>query len=365
MRLGFDAKRFYNNSTGLGNFARNLIQAFDEAGMREDITLFTPRVSGQYLDLLDLNQDRTVIPSRRRALWRQVGISKDIEKRSIDVFHGLSAELPLQMPKEVKSVVTIHDMLFRRFPTYYSYFDRMIYDRKTRRAVEKADKVIAISEATKRDLINYYGKEPEHIHVIPVICSMPKPLGNDQDSNSQSLKGVPDEYLLCVSRFERRKNHINLLKAISLLGNNAPHVVLAGAEGDQLKTVRSYISAHGLQGQVSVLVNPSDESLSQLYAGCKAFIFPSMYEGFGMPVLEAMQFGKIVLTSSNSSMSEITGETGLFFDPFEPESISSSIENATQSEIGTRSSKLNEQLGLFSTEKIVSSHKVIYNELAS
>jgi len=365
MRLGFDAKRFYNNSTGLGNYARNLINAFDERGMRDDITLFTPRVSSPFLGLLDQNQDRTVIPTKKRALWRQVGIARDLQKKQIEVYHGLSAELPLQVPEGVKTVVTIHDMLFRRFPTYYSYFDRMIYDRKTRRAVEKADRVIAISQATKQDLINYYGKDPDLIHVIPVICTMPNMNEAGQTSDADLISGIPEEYLLCVSRFERRKNHLNLLRAITSLGSNAPHVVLAGADGDQIKALRAFVKDNNLLNQVSIVVNPPGTILSQLYTNCRAFIFPSMYEGFGMPVLEAMQFGKVVMTTENSSMSEIGGESGLYFDAFDPENIAACINNASQSILSEKSTLLDAQLKLFSTDKIVSAHQNIYAGLAS
>lgn len=365
MRLGFDAKRFYNNSTGLGNYARNLIGAFDERGMREAITLFTPRVSSPFLGLLDQNQDRTVIPTKKGALWRQVGIARDLEKKQIDVYHGLSAELPLQIPEGVKTVVTIHDMLFRRFPTYYSYFDRMIYDRKTRRAVEKADRVIAISQATKQDLINYYGKDPDLIHVIPVICRMPIINEAGQTSDSDRISGIPEEYLLCVSRFERRKNHLNLLKAMASLGSNAPHLVLAGADGDQLKALRAYVKDNKLQNQVSIVVNPPGTILSQLYANCRAFIFPSMYEGFGMPVLEAMQFRKVVMTTENSSMSEICGDSGLYFDAFDPESIAECISSASQGKLDEHSALLGAQIELFSTDRIVKAHQEIYSGLAS
>ena len=365
MRLGFDAKRFYNNSTGLGNYARNLIDAFDEQGMGDDITLFTPRVSSQYLGLLDQNEHRTVIPTRKRALWRQVGIAKDLEKKKIDIYHGLSAELPLQIPSTVKTVVTIHDMLFRRFPTYYSYFDRMIYDRKTRRAVDKADCVVAISQATKQDLINYYDKDPELIHVIPVICTKPDQTSAGQKSDSGSVTGLPEEYILCVSRFERRKNHLNLLKAIVSLGSNAPHLVLAGTDGDQLKAVRTYVKDNNLQDQVSILVNPPGASLSQLYSKCKAFIFPSLYEGFGMPVLEAMQFGKVAMTTENSSMSEISGESGLYFDAFDPASIAACIGGATESVLGEKSALLEARLQVFSSDRIVAAHQDIYSKLSS
>lgn len=364
MKLGFDAKRFYTNSTGLGNYARNLISAMDEAGMRDHITLFSPRVSKPYLELYHQNEDRTVLPGRKRAMWRQVGISKDLKRERIDIYHGLSAELPLQTPKGLRTVVTIHDMLFRRFPTYYSYFDRMIYDRKTKRAVEKADRVIAISEATKLDLIGYYGLNEDKISVIPVICTMPQREHAGQITDKKPQLDLPEDYLLCVSRFERRKNHLNLLKAYASLPADAPPLILAGADGDQLKSVRTFVTENALSERVTILVNPPGEQLDQLYARCLAFVFPSLYEGFGMPVLEAMQYGKVVLTAEKSSMSEITGDAGLLFDPFEPDSIAERMKEISSTEIRDRQERgISERLNLFSPAEIVESHRSIYRDL--
>ena len=364
MKLGFDAKRFYNNATGLGNYSRNLISALDHEGLRSDITLFTPNVKREFEQLHASNSDRTVMPPRNKKLWRQFGIARDIRSSGVEIFHGLSAELPITPLGSVRSVVTIHDLLFRRFAAYYGYFDRMIYDRKTRSATSKADKVIAISDATKQDLVRYYNIDETKIEVIPVICETFKDHVALTKGEEQMISSLPSEFILCVSRFEKRKNHINLLRAYRDQAGQLPPLVLVGPEGDQLSEVREYIVSHDLESDVQMIISPGNSALQQLYAKCSAFVFPSLYEGFGMPVMEAMQHGKVVFTSENTSMSEITGSCGVLFDPKEPESIAESLVKYNDTELIKRiKESISGRLTKFSTSAIVSQHLELYRSL--
>lgn len=358
MRIGFDAKRLFNNATGLGNYSRRLIQTIQKFYPEIELHLFTPKVQSAYSSYSELGtvHEATGV----KWFWRQWGIQKSLDKSGIQIYHGLSAELPFKVPEGVKTVVTVHDVLYKRFPSFYKWHDRLIYHIKMKQALRNADRIIAISNATRRDLELYYGIEPEAIDVIPVLCQF-----GTHKPKAIIETGSMEPFILCVSRFEKRKNHINLLKAYSQLEPyERPRLLLLGAMGDAFPAIQNYIRMNGLSDDVIIRPYASESELITLYDTCEFFIFPSLYEGFGMPVVEAMQRSCIVCTSSGTSMEEVSGEYAFLFNPENPEEMAEAMKQALDPEL--RDSKrevLPAQLARLESGSIVRQYMEVYTGL--
>ena len=172
MRIGYDAKRAFNNTSGLGNYSRFVISAMARLFPENKYALFTPKQSTRFRSFYPQNPSVSVIePTGLNAkipgFWRVFNQLSDIKKNKVEIFHGLSNELPVGLSKAgIKSVVTIHDLIFLRFPELYKPIDRLIYKRKFAAACRQADKIVAISEQTKTDIIEFFGTAPEKIEVI-------------------------------------------------------------------------------------------------------------------------------------------------------------------------------------------------------
>lgn len=361
MRIGFDAKRYFHNETGLGNFSRSLINGFAELYPEHDYVLFSPSAPA------DFHNDKLEVVTRRRfhPFWRQLGIATDIERKLIDVYHGLSAELPYFTPQKTPMVVTIHDLIFMKYPEYYSTTDRFIYAQKTSHSIKHAHVVVASSERTKRDLEDLIGHTSSKIQVIYQDCD-PVFYKRAEASELESVKNkykLPASYFLTVSKFEKRKNHIRLIEAYQQSGINIP-LILVGKQGDIYSELIAKIEQLGLQDRVTVLTNIPTNELPVLYQLATGSIFPSEYEGFGIPVLESLAGGTPVLTSANSSMEEIGGNACHYFNPLDVESMSAAIQQFSDTALLNQlSSNIGERLPHFSNASLLQQHLNIYQSL--
>ncbi len=176
MRIGYDAKRAYYNFSGLGNYSRNIIQLMCRYYPANDYYLYTPGIREGTGDFppegVTLRTPSTIFTKKFTSLWRTAGLSKELAGDRLDLYHGLSNELPLNIARTgIRSVVTIHDLIFIRFPGLYPRIDRGIYKQKLRYAVKTADRIIAISEQTRRDLMEYAGASAAKISVVYQSCN--------------------------------------------------------------------------------------------------------------------------------------------------------------------------------------------------
>ena len=174
LRIGYDAKRLFNNFTGLGNYSRTLLANLAEYYPDNAYFLYSPKIAKNDETHFFLNSALFNVQLPKRgpgAYWRSVGIKRDLLKHKIQLFHGLSHEIPLGLEKaNIRSIVTIHDLIFERFPEHYPFIDRKIYSLKFRYACRHADHIVAISENTKQDIIEFYDIPPEKISVIYQSC---------------------------------------------------------------------------------------------------------------------------------------------------------------------------------------------------
>lgn len=331
LRLGFDAKRLFNNATGLGNYSRTLLQNLLYYYPDYAYFLYTPRVMKTPDTKTFLNSPAYSVhtpASYERLGWRTFGIRRQLKKHRIDLYHGLSNELPYGLDRmPLRSVVSIHDLIFRHYPHQYPRTDRMIYDLKTRYACRHADRIIAISESTKQDLMSFYGVPEHRIRVLYQTCAE-QFLQDKSDTLIEKVSRryqLPDEYMLYVGSITPRKNLLSILEAMTRMPKSMElPLVIVGSGKAYLDKVKSFIRQHGLDPYV-FFIQPLNEDLPFIYQKANLFIYPSLYEGFGIPIIEALFSRTPVITSQVSSMPEAAGPDSLLIDPTDVDAIGHAI----------------------------------------
>ncbi len=342
MNIGFDAKRAYHNGTGLGQYSRTLLNLLPDYYPEHQYYLFNPKASGKFT--ITGNSVHEILPSgflhkAFSSAWRSSWVKKDIERLKIDIYHGLSHEIPLGIEKTAtRSVVTIHDLIHERYPEQYNPIDVKIYSKKFRYACVHADKVIAISEQTKRDIIDFYKIPDKKIVVCYQSCkpAFSKPASTEEKNIVRQRYQLPDEFFLCVGTIIERKNLLNICKAIYLLRNelNIPLVVI-GDGGKYKQLVKDYIRQNGIEHKIIFLSESeaarssgsfkSSSDFPAIYQSAVAMIYPSFFEGFGIPVLEALCSRLPVITSNVSCLPEAGGPGAYYADPHSAEEIAAGM----------------------------------------
>lgn len=314
MKIAFDAKRFFHNTSGLGNYSRDLVRILSEYEPDNEYLLLNKNKSERGKDILE-HPNVQFIETSKGNLSRQLKMGKDAQKQGADIFHGLSGELPLKWDsKPIKKVVTIHDLIFVRYPQYYSFFDRKIHFWKFKKAAATADKIIAISEQTKRDIIRYLKVPETKIEVIYQGCHH----AFKEQQSPELMEAVkekfklPERFVLNVGTIEDRKNLLNVVKAVN--GTEIPLVVV-GRKTKYYKKIESFLKKNKMEKQVLFLEGVSMDELACLYKLADIFVYPSFFEGFGIPVIEALFSKTVVVTSNTSCLPEAGGKDSVYVNP--------------------------------------------------
>ncbi|QBA23763.1 glycosyltransferase family 1 protein [Chryseobacterium indologenes] len=314
MKIAFDAKRFFHNTSGLGNYSRDLVRILSEYEPENEYLLLNKNKSERGKDILE-RPNVHFIETSKGNFSRQLKMGKDAQKQGADIFHGLSGELPLKWDsKPIKKVVTIHDLIFVRYPQYYSFFDRKIHFWKFKKAADTADKIIAISEQTKRDIIEYLKVPESKIEVIYQGCHH----AFKEQQSPELMEAVkekfklPERFVLNVGTIEDRKNLLNVVKAIS--GTEIPLVVV-GRKTKYYQKIERLLKKNKMEKQVLFLEGVSMDELACLYKLADIFVYPSFFEGFGIPVIEALFSKTVVVTSNTSCLPEAGGKDSVYVNP--------------------------------------------------
>jgi len=338
--IGFDAKRIVSNTTGLGSYGRTLINALAEAEHTgSDFRLYAPDSGRDDLRQQVINSERIrfVYPKNAKYritkdLWRQRGIVRDLKNDGVTLFHGLSGELPVGIHKSgIHSIVTIHDLIFMRHPEYYKWIDAKLYARKFHRTCREADRIIAISECTKRDIVELGGVDPAKIDVIYQSCgkSFQHPVDEEFDRQVKAQYQLPSRYILNVGTIEQRKNVLLAVNALTQLPEEL-HLVIVGRATKYVDEIKAAITKNGLQQRVHLLHNIPNEELPAFYHMAESFVYPSRYEGFGIPIIEAIQSRLPVVACTGSCLEEAGGPHSLYVDPDDVEGMAHAIELVTK-----------------------------------
>mgnify|MGYP002853968474 CR=1 FL=1 len=331
--IGIDAKRIVRNSTGLGSYGRTLVN--DLAALNEfDLRLYAPddgmtQLRSQIVgrENVEFCYPRHAHTGLGKALWRTRGMLKQLQRDGVQLYHGLSGELPKGISqKGIQTVVTIHDLIFLRHPEYYRKADVKIYTWKFRQALQEADRIVAISECTRRDICELGQVAPKRVDVVYQSCA-PRFTTEPATYRMWQVRDkydLPDRYVLNVGSIEERKNVLLAIKALPRLPEDVS-LVIVGRQTPYSDELHEYVLENRLQGRVQMLHNVPDDDLPSLYRMADCFVYPSRYEGFGIPIIEAIRQGLPVVACTGSCLEEAGGPDSIYVDPDDDEAMAHAL----------------------------------------
>lgn len=338
MVLSFDAKRFFHNSRGLGNYSRDIIRLLMAYYPENDYVLFNPKPLEKALysppPHANVIVPKSFFYKTFPGLWRSKGSLADIRKVGTDIFHGLNQELPQGIHKtKIKTVVTIHDAIFIRFPELYDSFYRKIFTAKNKYSCRVADRIIAISEQSKADAIEFFDADPSKIDVVYQGCNaiFRETITQENINAIRQKHKLPEHFLLYVGAIEKRKNIELIINALSI-GKITTPLVIIGSKSKYYEHIFHLVTKLNLENQVFFLHGIPTEDLPVIYKSADIFIYPSIFEGFGIPILEALCTGTPVITSNGSCFAETGGDAAAYIHPDNPEELAEVIKTILSSE---------------------------------
>jgi glycosyltransferase involved in cell wall biosynthesis len=333
MLIGIDASRTtVARRTGTENYSLHLIRHLVALSESHRFRLYFNRPPPP--DLLPATAEQRIMPFPR--LWTHVRLSREMLADPPDLLFVPSHVLPLIHPR--CSVVTVHDLGYVHYPEAHTLSQNLYLRWSTRYNARSARRVLADSEATRQDLIDHYQISGERIVVVyPGRDESLAPVHDpDRLAAVQARYGLAGPYLLYVGTLHPRKNLVRLVQSFgTLVGSAAPEtggrprglqLVLAGQKGWLYDEILHEVRRIGLGDHVVLTGYVADEDLPALLSGALAFVFPSLYEGFGLPILEAMACGTPVVCSNASSLPEVAGDAALLVDPLDTEQLTSALQ---------------------------------------
>ncbi|HKG07655.1 MAG TPA: glycosyltransferase family 1 protein [Pedobacter sp.] len=369
MKIGFDGKRAANNLTGLGNYSRSLIAHMAQLFPQNQYFVYTPKIKSKPQITAFLNHPGVFArrPDQPSLLWRTLGIKKQLTKDQIDLFHGLSHEIPTGL--RIPALVTVHDLIFLRFPQYFGVIDRFIYKLKCSYACMHANKIIAISECTKRDIITFFHIDPEKIEVVYQSCddSFKRSASDKKKSEVRRKFELPERYLLNVGTIEERKNLLTLVRALKHI-DPAYKLVVVGRPTVYTSLVHKEIELQDLRSRIIFLKDVPFDELPAIYQMASVFVYPSVYEGFGIPVIEALYSGVPVVAASGSCLEEAGGPDSSYVSPFDHMGFAGAVNNLIHSPTDTLaklSAKGSAYVQRFNNEPLSAKMMEIYRSVLS
>lgn len=330
MRIGLDGIPLANLKTGIGHYTFELARSLALLAPSDEFELISPfpfraELSDQQLPLnLRTRKAPVNLLSKR---WWAVGLPSYVGRAEYALFHGTNYDIPLW--KRCPTVVTIHDLSVILHPHLHTPRIARRARRRLPVMARAATMIITATEAGKREVCEHLKVGPERVAVTPYAPRRAfRPVPLEQTVEVRRRLGVEDEFLLFVGTIEPRKNLFTLIRAYEeILRRNSlrPQLVIAGMQGWLMDDLFSYIKRAGIGDRLCFTGYLSEEDLSALYSSCRVFIYPSLYEGFGLPPLEAMACGAPVITSRIGSIMEVVGSAARLIEPTDAEALAQSI----------------------------------------
>lgn len=372
LRIAFDAKRLFNNFTGLGNYSRSLVKKMQQFYPNHEYHLFTTKATKNVETEYFFDSQKFTIhtPTSWKPFWRTFGMATDVNAINPDIFHGLSHEIPFGLDPNIATVITFHDLIYEIYPKQFGLWDRNLYHFKYRSSAKRTQFIIAISESTKKDLMQLYDLEEDKITVLYQSCSDvfmdEKPLETiNNDMIPVDLVG----YYLYVGSIIERKGLLQIIMAYAQLPAEyrKPLVIVGKGDKSYIQKVEGMIQYYNLESNIVFVHGMTNQQLVQVYDNSFCLIYPSVYEGFGIPVIESLFRNKPVITSDLSSLPEAAGPGAILVNPYD-------IKELTQAMIDLHSPLLYDHLRnsghhyvqtQFAPEKTTLSLQQFYQMIAS
>jgi glycosyltransferase involved in cell wall biosynthesis len=332
MKIAIDARFFRSSTGGIGRYTRALIRELMKIDKKNDYTIYiTPKDEEEY-NLDRSNFSVKVVPISHYSVNEQIKFLQILNKEKFDLVHFTNFNHPIFYSG--KFVVTIHDLTIMLFPTINqqkSILKKFAFNSVMQNAVWKSNKIIAISEATKADVIKYLKGDSAKIKVIYEGIDDKYQIQNIDNNKNNIIKGkykLTDPYVLFVSQWRPHKGLPELIKAFEILKEKYQvkyKLVLVGKPNLDFPEIIKRINSSKYINDIILPGFVADDDLPYIYHNADAFIFPSQYEGFGLPPLEAMAAGTVVVSSKTSCMPEILGDAAIYFNPRNPNDIAEKL----------------------------------------
>ncbi|OVE76860.1 hypothetical protein BVX98_04125 [bacterium F11] len=330
MRIGIDSRPLsFNHTNGITAHVRNVVEQLGKMDRENEYVLYSHR---EFDCSLPSERWKKKVEgfTRPGSLWMQVELPFWLRRDKIDIFWGTQHVLPIRAPKKVKTVLTIHDMVHFAVPdtmrTSIYFINKLIVPP----SVARADAIVADSHSTMNDLKKYLKPKKEIMEVVHLAKGNQFSPRNrvDARNNIQAFRSLSGPFILTVGTFEPRKNMIRAFQAFASVASKIPHsLVVVGPKGWKDKEALKELQNSSVRDRIHFLGYVPDEFLPDIYSAADLFFFPSLYEGFGLPPLEAMSCGLAVVASKSSSIPEVVGSAALLVDPLDIDDMASKILN--------------------------------------
>jgi len=337
MRIGFNSEKILQRTTGVGCYAYNLIKHLLAQDKENRYFLFFHSDTNNCSEANWMEGDNVEIDSVfsedsnvRRIIWEQLTLPKLANEKGLDIFHYVDHSLSI-ISKPVPTVITVHDLAFFRHPEAYTMSRRVYKSLISRPSIRRANKIITVSEYTKQEVLELTGVDPGKVHVVHNGINDEFRLIQDREPVDRFIRehSLPPRYILFVGTLQPRKNVVGLIKSYALLMERKAvphHLVICGEKGWIFDEIFMEVERSRLNDRVRFIESIPHEHLPYLYNGAELFVYPSLFEGFGLPLLEAMRCGVPVVASSTTSMPEVVGDAGVLIDPNDVEGFAQSME---------------------------------------
>lgn len=333
MNLAWNTMLLEKNLSGIGNYIERILYEFEKEDIKKKLLLFGSENRYEYQKInLESNTSLTnsIFSKNRllRVLWEQIILPIKAKRNNINLMHCPAHVIPL-LSSSTKTILTIHDLAFKLFPETFKWQNRVYLNFIVPLSIKNADKIIAVSKNTKEDLIREYNVNKDKIKVIyNGLDDKYKIIDDKVKLDSVKTKyNLPNDYILYLGNLEPRKNIVNLIKAYSLYKSKSNNIklVIAGGKGWLYEDIFSLVKEKKLEKDVIFTGYVDEEDIVALYNAANLFVYPSLYEGFGLPPLESMACGTPVITSNVSSLPEVVGNAAITVDPYNIKELSEKI----------------------------------------
>ncbi len=329
MKIGLDIQDLARKTTGIGRYILGLLDGYCSINKRDEVTLLTKDNINEQNFHIVTHYGYSIIQkkSRSETVWGQYHLTTLLKKHNVDILHCPSVRAPIIHSRPV--VLTVHDVIFKLFPEYYTKCDRNYMNILYRLVLNSIDLIISVSECTKNDLIRYFNIPEKKI--IVVYNGIDKRFFDAKRSDGREvLKKIklPMSYILSVGTLEPRKNILNLIKAYELIKKRGceQELVIVGKRGWLYGEVINYINNSNFNSTIHYVEHVTDDVLILIYQLADLFVYPSIYEGFGYPVVEAMALGIPVIINKTPALEEISNDAAVVVDAKSPYELSCAIE---------------------------------------
>ncbi len=331
------------HQSGIGYYTENIIRSLIELDQNDEFfivaNLFATNTPSKVkISPTAKNYNYKLIRFLPGKVWNQL-----IKRRVLPPVNMLLKDTPdvmvnfdfvrLPVSKKVKTLTVIHDLAFLHYPEFVQSRNLARLKKFVPLAIKKSDRIVAVSEYTKSDIVKSYKVDPQKIDVVSNAVNHKVFFPQQLKSSVKKKYGLPDNYILFIGNIEPRKNILGIIEAFGKLPAplQAQHpLVLVGGKGWNDEEIKSALNSTGAKAHITMVGYVDDEDIAQVYAGAQIFVFPSFYEGFGLPVLEAMASGTPVITSKVSSLPEVGGDAVLYVDPKKPSTIAEAMKKLLQ-----------------------------------